>query len=92
MTAEGRITGFTGVKKLGLMVHIQKYGIEGPVFTLFGIEGKHSAFLAHSSTEIQSKMSKRIYSIFDRVRIRMEVSTVNDYDEELVLALIDDEL
>ena len=86
---DGWITGFTGVKRVGLTVYIQKYGIEGPLFRLFGDQGDNSGFQTKSSTEVQSKASRRVYRIFDRVQVHIEVASVNDYDEELVLSLVE---
>lgn len=86
---DGWITGFTGVKRVGLTVYIQKYGIEGPLFRLFNDQGDNSGFRTKSGTEVESKTTNRVYRIFDRVQVHIEVASVNDYDEELVLSLME---
>lgn len=70
---------------MGLTVFVQKYGIEGPVFRTVGYD-TDSGFLFKSSTEAESKASRRIYRIFDRVQVVIEISSRND-EEELILSL-----
>ena len=87
---DGWITGFAGVKHLGLMVRIQKYGIEGAIFAIHGAPStKTSSFVSLGSTEAQSVASKHVYRIFDRVQVHIEVSSTAHGDEALVLTLFE---
>jgi len=91
---EGRITGFTGIKRLGMNVYIQKYGIEGPVFTssLTSTNSQTPCFTLKTSTELQSIATQKSYFIFDKVQIQIEVKAEIDHEEELVLTLMEDDV
>lgn len=92
---EGRITGFTGIKRLGMNVYIQKYGIEGPVFasSIPPTNLQTPSFTLKSSTELQSTTTQRSYFIFDRVQIQIEVKAqIEHEEEELVLTLMEDDV
>eukprot|EP00210_Caulerpa_lentillifera_P005441 g5203.t1 len=93
--AEGRVTGFTGIKRLGMNVYIQKYGIEGPVFTSSSSSeaqmNKTGSFVLKNSTELESSETQKTYCIFDKVIVEIEVKGRDDRNEELVLALVEEE-
>lgn len=77
-----------GVKRLGLTVYVQKYGIEGPLYRIQGVDDDNG-FTLRSATEVVAP-SNRIYRIFDRVSVCIEVATASDSGEaELILSLIE---
>lgn len=95
MLTEGRVTGFTGIKRLGMNVYIQKYGIEGLVFTSSqkANDPQTPSFILKSSTELRSIRTQKSYSIFDKVNIQIEVKALHDEEEEeLVLTLMEDDV